>query len=85
MATIYKTDGKAIEIEPKNGNDFQLEELKSVVGGFIEIVHLRDGRLMVVNEEGRLIGLRYNRMATLLYGHDIIVGDVLVCEKKQIK
>lgn len=27
MAKIYKTNGEVLDIEPKNGTDFQLEEL----------------------------------------------------------
>lgn len=83
MAQIIKTTGEVIETSPANGTDFSLEELRAVVGGFIEIVHLRDGRLMVVNEEGKLDGLPINELASNLYP-DLIVGDVLVCDIKQI-
>lgn len=83
MAQIIKTTGEIIETEPKNGIDFQLDELQAVVGGFIEIVHLSNGKIMVVNEEGKLDGLPVNNKASELYP-DIIVGDVLVCDLKQI-
>ena len=33
MAKIYKTSGEVLDIEPKNGRDFQLEELQVIVGG----------------------------------------------------
>lgn len=85
MATIYKTDGSSVEIDPKNGKYFELEELQDVVNGFIETVHLKDGQLMVVNEEGKLLDLSYNRKASMLYKRDIIVGNALVCEKGQVK
>ena len=83
MAQIIKTTGEIIETEPSNGTDFSLTELQAVVGGFIEVVHLPDGRLMVVNEEGKLNGLPVNPKASELYP-DIIVGDVLVCEYYEI-
>lgn len=83
MAQIIKTTGEIIETEPSNGTDFSLTELQAVVGGFIEVVHLPDGRLMVVNEEGKLNGLPINPKASELYP-DIIVGDVLVCEHYEI-
>lgn len=83
MAQIIKTTGKIIETEPSNGTDFSLTELQAVVGGFIEVVHLPDGRLMVVNDEGKLNGLPVNPKASELYP-DIIVGDVLVCEHYEI-
>ena len=64
MAQIIKSNGQVIETAPKNGTDFQLEELKSIVGGYIEIVNLRDGRLICLNEEGKLYNLPYNYKAT---------------------
>lgn len=83
MAQIIKTTGEIIETDPSNGTDFSLTELQAVVGGFIEVVHLPDGRLMVVNDEGKLNGLPVNPKASELYP-DIIVGDVLVCEHYEI-
>lgn len=90
MATIVKTDGSKVNVEPKNGNDFKLAELQSIVGGYIEIIYLPDGKIMVLNEEGKLDGLEVNIQATLLYQaayrvDDFIVGDVLICESEQVK
>lgn len=89
MAYIYKTNGDIIETSPKNGNDFSLKELKEIVGGYIEIVDLDDA-YMVINEEGKLLNLPFNIKATRIYQHftridDYIVGDVLICEKFQIR
>lgn len=86
MAEIYKTSGDIIPTSPENGQDFSLKELKAVVEGYIEIVHLKDGRLMVVNEEGKLLGLPVNHNASnLVDWRDVIVGNVLVCDSKEIK
>ena len=89
MAIVIKADGTRKEVQPKNGTDFSLEELKGFVGGFIEIVWLGDGRIMVVNEEGKLIGLPLNEAASLIYIHsgriDTIIGDVLVCDESEVK
>lgn len=95
-AKIYKTTGEVIEVEPKNGKDFKLEELQEIVHGYIELVNLSSTQYMVVNEEGLLIGLPLNLSATRLYNNlnpsttmlyekGIIVGDVLICNKSQIK
>ena len=46
MAQIIKTTGEVIKIAPNNGTDFSLEELQTIVDGWIEIVNLRDGRLL---------------------------------------
>ena len=35
MAKIYRTNGDVENVEPKNGTDFQLEELSAIVGGYI--------------------------------------------------
>lgn len=90
MATIYKTDGTSVSIQPKNGKDFSLKEMQEIVDGYIEILDLNDGRIIVLNEEGKCNGLPYNHMATLMYRKayntlDFIVGDVLVCDSKQVK
>ena len=90
MAKWLKVSGDEVSVEPKNGTDFTLEELKRFVGGYIEIIRLRNGKLMVVNEEGKLNRLPINDYATLIwegvYGcTDVIVGDVLVCKEGEIK
>jgi hypothetical protein len=74
------TDGKEIEVHPKDGKKFSLGELQEFVGGYIERVTLPNGRSMFVNEEGKLKGLKTNIAATIisgLYPHDVISGPVL--------
>ncbi len=87
MAEIIKADGTKTEFVPKNRKYFQLSELQNVVGGYIEIVPATDGRIMIVNEEGKLKGLPYNHIASNLHGvwNDPIVGDVLVCARSEIR
>lgn len=88
MAQFIKSNGSEVELKPENGKHFSLEELQGCVGGLIEIVESNDGRLIVLNEEGKLNELPINRKASALYkyaGHDIIVGDVLICNKNQIR
>lgn len=84
MATIIKTNGEMLRVDPKNGKDFKLQELQEIVGGYIECVYINDKIQMVVNEEGKITGLPLNVAASSLAGQ-CIVGDVLVCERKQIK
>ena len=89
LSTVITTNGLHKDVEPSNGTDFSLEELKEFVGGYIEIVRLSKSQIMVVNEEGKLMGLSPNPYATLLVqiaGHrDTIVGNVLVCDIEKIK
>ncbi len=90
MAQIIKTTGEVIEAKPDNGTDFSLEELQAIVGGYIEVVSLRDGRLIVCDEEGKLKGKERNNKATDIFQaamptRDFIVGDALVCDVDEIK
>lgn len=86
MVKIVKTNGEIIDLEDK---ELHLEQMQKVVGGYIEIVRLKNGWLVVCNEEGKLIGLEENPVATLVYNvngfNDLIVGDVIICESKYIK
>lgn len=93
MAIIIKTTGETIEVKPKNGTDFQFDELKDIVGGYIEIIYLYNDKdeIMVMNEEGKF-GCKFNSKATLLakkykaiHESDYVCGDVLVCKNNQVK
>jgi hypothetical protein len=88
MARFIKSNGIDMELVPEKGTQFTLVELQDLVDGFIEIVPAKDGRLIVINEEGKLKNLPVNQKASLLYKHapaDFIVGDVLVCDKSEIR
>ena len=90
-ARVIKTNGEVIEVTPKNGTDFSLEEMQGVVGGLIEIIDTPDGKqIMVLNEEGKLEDLPFNMIATGIavkdFGlvGDYIAGDVLVCPSEMV-
>jgi hypothetical protein len=83
------------DVKPANGKSFTLEELQGYVGGLIEMSFFHDGRVMISNEEGKLVGLLVNVEATLLYraawtgvsdwaARDTIVGDVLICSPAEV-
>ncbi len=86
---VLYVDGSEEFIEPKNGTDFSLEELKTIVDGYIQIVWLKDERIMVVNEEGKIHRLPLNVRATCIVNGegiaDTIVGNVLVCHTSMVK
>ena len=89
MAMVIPMVGESYEIQPRNGKYFELDELQKVVGGYIEIVNLGKGKLMVVNEEGKLNDLEWNGAATAMYISytrilDYIAGDVLVCDSNEL-
>jgi len=86
-AKLILADGTVEAVEPKNGSDFTLEELRAFVGRYIELLHppSQAGAVLVVNEDGRLRGLSLNKVASAAYGHDFIVGDALLCHTSQIR
>jgi len=90
MAQWIKTDGTITEVEPANGKDFSLIEVKRFIGGgYVEVIGVRDG-LMLLDEDGKRKQLPVNELATavalpVLQRGDFIVGDVLVCKRGQIK
>lgn len=80
MAQLIKTDGTIQEItEPLN-----LESMQRLVGGLIQIVTGTDDVGYILNEEGKLMGLPANVIATrqaeakkAIFENDVIVGDVI--------
>jgi len=91
MAKLMKANGEVIEVHPKeSGKTFSLQELQGFVGGFIECLFLPNKKqVIVVNEDGKLLGLPFNTIATealaLAFSpvpiNDFIVGDALLCER----
>jgi len=87
-ALVLQADGKARRVKPANGKTFQLHEAQSLVGGFIEVVHLGESTIMVVNEEGKITGLPINVAATEIlraywearnyHTNDYIAGDAVL-------
>ena len=87
---LLKTDGTEKVITPKKR--FTLKQLQTFVGGSIDIQSLPDGREIVLNDEGKLIGLPINDLATKIWKEQypiekypfnndgLIVGDVLILE-----
>ena len=84
MALLLKTDGTTQQVTPTSGATFTLQELQGFVGGYIETVRIPIG-ILIVNEEGKLMGLAPNPAATGALraagmGYDRILGDVLFIE-----
>jgi uncharacterized protein DUF3846 len=85
--SLYRTDGSIVPISP-SGVRWTLEELQGLVGGYIETVSTIDGRIMIVNEEGKIQKpmLPLNIEATRIYRHgrvDPIVGPAVVVDSLQ--
>lgn len=86
---IIYPDG-TIKEAVKAGEAFTLEELQRHVCGLIQVVPLDDDSLMIMNEEGKLLGMAGNDRATRIFqkyngGHDPIVGPAIICKNDELK
>jgi hypothetical protein len=78
MPILLRSDGgtEYLALDAK----LTLEQMQALVGGYIEHVCTRDGRHMVMDEEGKLKGKPSNDLASQLFypGFDIVMGDVIL-------
>ena len=89
-AKIIYTDKEAEDYTPKNGKTFELDELQDIVDGCIEIIRLNDGRMIIVDEDGKSKDKAVNIPATNIlrrdhYTTDYIVGTAIVCDADMIE
>lgn len=70
MKVIIKEVGKAPVIKDIENT---LDTLKSLVGGYIEVVSMEDNIILICNEEGKMQGLPPN----FSMGYDVIVGTAV--------
>lgn len=82
MAQLYKVGERPQTISPKNGYKFELEEAQSLIGGWIELVRIGHGAIMLVDEEGQLKHLQVNIEASRIAGC-CIKGTAIVCADNQ--
>lgn len=86
-ARLLNVDGTDTVIEPKNGSSFGLKELYELIGcDMVQMVVLQpSGKLMLMDEEGKLkANAELNVKASTLWG-DAVVGKVVICEKSMFK
>jgi len=80
MAILIKGNGEVID----NYDASDLSKKQKAVGGFIEYIRTDLGMTFCVNEEGLLMGLKPNIIATNLAGV-LLLGDVLMINNKEIE
>lgn len=96
-AIIYCVDGSHYEIKPADGY-LTLKLMQNIVGGYIDIQELpEDGKLMVLNDCGKLDGLDKNEKATEIWkrnypiteypinNDELVVGNVIVCDSSMVR
>ncbi len=79
MATLLKSDGSELE-----WTDITLSGMQKAVGGYIELVYLPQGKMLVVNEDGLSLKLPYNPKASQISQRNL-VGDILLMNQKDVK
>ena len=105
MAKFINVEGEEKEVKPKNGNDFTLGELregviytdeKGIRHRNIEIINLPSGNRMVVNEEGKLLGLSENKKAIEIWKKEfpieefpnnndqLVVGNIVIATPREV-
>lgn len=86
---LVTSSGTMREIGPMNGKHYTLGELQHYVGGYIETVNVGDGKVLIMDEEGKQKGKLPNKIATgwlLTEGiNDWIAGDAILIDRKHIK
>jgi hypothetical protein len=95
MAILIKPNGSELEVHPKiPPKGFQLAELYALLEcTCVQGISLRDGRIMWMDEESKLKDAPpdLNARATqLLYDaggmpDDFILGNVLICDRKEVR
>ena len=87
MAQLIRPNGEVTEVTPKNKKYFTLTELQKLVGGLVQPVRTKDGRIMATHEEAKMYEEPINWKATALYiwgGSDVIAGTVVVGTEDEI-
>ena len=90
------TDQDQFKIIDLKKNTPTLKEAQDFVGGYVECITFPNGDLLIVNEEGKLMGLPLNPEATALwrthftkethaFGYDdFVVGPAMVIQKNAL-
>jgi len=82
-AELWYEDGTVEQITPVNGQTFSLEEMQEAVEGRIEEMRISDTEFLVMNEEGRLIGMSANVRASIT-ARRLVVGPVVYVPRRSL-
>lgn len=89
-AKIIYTDKEDEDYTPKNGKTFGKTEMCGIVEGYIDIIRLNDGRVIIVDSQGKALNKAVNIPATNIlrrdhFTTDYIVGTAIVCDADMIE
>lgn len=92
MGILYKTNGDAIPMTPADPErGFTLKELYAAIDtDMVETLNLPDGRVLIMDEDGKIKNKQPNELATavarqLIHVADYIVGDVVICDPREFQ
>ena len=94
MAFLIDINRDVTEVEPKNGENFTLEELYALIGcDMIQICDAHErGKILIFDEEGMLKDLPVNTEATLGMHEDMmpfvfnaIYGKAVMCKSGELR
>ena len=97
MNTQTNTTEPEFRVITKTEDEPDLKKAQDFVGGMVECITFPNGDLLIINEEGKLIGLPLNPEATLLWKmtfdndnyitgrKDIVVGPAIYIKKHALK
>jgi len=78
-----------LKVINKKENQPTLEEAQEFVGGWVERISLKNGNIMLIDEEGKLKNLDVNQKATdhwiKSFGiNDVIVGNAILIKQSAL-
>ena len=96
MTTDINTKASEFKIIEDKKDEPQYKEVSKFVGGMVECITFPNGDLLLINEEGKLIGLPLNPEATALWRatfdndnyitgrKDFVVGPAILIKKQAL-
>jgi hypothetical protein len=97
MEITYKDITPELKIIEDAKQEPDLKSAQEFVGGYVEGIAMPNGDYLIINEEGKLIGLPVNEQATKLWKEtfdndnyitgrdDFVVGNAILIKKKALK
>ena len=97
MTTDINTKASEFKIIEDSKDEPSLKEAQEFVGGYVEGITFPNGDYLIVNEEGKLMGLPLNPEATALWKatfdndnyitgrNDFVVGPAIQIKKQALK
>ena len=97
MTTDINTKASEFKIIEDSKDEPDLKTAQEFVGGYVQGIELPNGDYLIINEEGKLMGLPLNPEATTLWKatfdndnyitgrDDFVVGPVILIKKAALK